>query len=61
MMELKTYQRNAVNELKQRLVQMLGYDEQRQRLVLKAPTGSGKTVIASTAMDELISFNVNSR
>ena len=53
MIELKTYQRNAVNELKQRLVQMLGYDEQRQRLVLKAPTGSGKTVMASTAMDEL--------
>lgn len=53
MIELKTYQRNAVNELKQRLVQMLGYNEQRQRLVLKAPTGSGKTVMASTAMDEL--------
>ena len=32
---------------------MLGYDEQRQRLVLKAPTGSGKTVMASTTMDEL--------
>ncbi|MBQ7471606.1 MAG: DEAD/DEAH box helicase family protein [Prevotella sp.] len=53
MIELKTYQRNAVNELKQRLVQLLGYDEHRQRLVLKAPTGSGKTVVASTAMDEL--------
>ena len=53
MIELKTYQRNAVNELKGRIVQMLGYDEQRQCLVLKAPTGSGKTVMASTAMDEL--------
>jgi len=53
MIELKTYQRNAVSELKGRLVQMLGYPEQRQRLVLKAPTGSGKTVMASTAMDEL--------
>lgn len=53
MIELKTYQRNAVNELKGRIVQMLGFDEQRQRLVLKAPTGSGKTVMASTAMDEL--------
>lgn len=53
MIELKTYQRNAVNELKQKLVQLLGYNELRQQIVFKAPTGSGKTVMASTVMDEL--------
>ena len=53
MIQLKTYQRNAVNELKERLKKMLGYPEQRQRLVFKAPTGAGKTVMMSAAMDEL--------
>lgn len=53
MIELKNYQRTAVNKLKAILVELLGYPEQRQRVVLKAPTGSGKTVMTSAAMDEL--------
>ena len=36
MLELKNYQRNAVNQLKRTLVELLGYPEQRQRVVLKA-------------------------
>ena len=54
MIQLKDYQRKAVNELKTKLIDMLNIpDEDRQKLVFKAPTGSGKTVMASAMLDEL--------
>ena len=53
MIQLKDYQKKAVNELKKKLIELLNLKEDRQRLVFKAPTGSGKTVIASTLLDEL--------
>lgn len=53
MIELKDYQKKAVRELKAKLIDMLNQDEDRQKLVFKAPTGSGKTVMASTLLDEL--------
>ncbi|MBQ9467352.1 MAG: DEAD/DEAH box helicase family protein [Muribaculaceae bacterium] len=52
-MELKDYQRRAVNELKGKLIELLNQNEDRQKLVFKAPTGSGKTVMASALLDEL--------
>lgn len=53
MLELKNYQRTAVHELKQRMVRLLNLGGKRQKIVFKAPTGSGKTVMTSAMMDEL--------
>jgi len=53
MIQLKDYQRKAVRELKQKMIEMLNLEEDRQKLVFKAPTGSGKTVMASALLDEL--------
>ena len=53
MFELKIYQEEAVRDLYGKVVKMLGYDRPRQKLVLKAPTGSGKTVITSALLEQL--------
>lgn len=53
MIELKTYQRTAVHELKERVVRLLNFGGRRNKIVFKAPTGSGKTVMVSAMMDEL--------
>ena len=41
MIVLKDYQKRAVRELKQKMIDMLNLDEDRQKLVFKALTGSG--------------------
>lgn len=53
MLELKDYQKKAVRELRTKLVDMLNENEDRQKLVFKAPTGAGKTVMASALLDEV--------
>jgi len=53
MIELKDYQRVAVNDLKRRVVKNLNRTGSRKKIVLQAPTGAGKTVIASAMLDEL--------
>ena len=53
MIELKDYQREAVNKLKVEVIDLLNLSEPRQKLIFKAPTGAGKTVMASTLLDEL--------
>lgn len=53
MIELKNYQRTAVHELKERVVRLLNFGGRRNKMVFKAPTGSGKTVMVSAMMDEL--------
>lgn len=53
MIELKDYQREAVNKLKVEVIDLLNLSESRQKLIFKAPTGAGKTVMASTLLDEL--------
>ncbi len=53
MIELKDYQREAVNELKKKVIKNLNREDYRKKIVLKAPTGAGKTVIASAMLDEL--------
>ena len=53
MIQLKDYQRKAVRELKRKMIDMLNLPDERQKLVFKAPTGSGKTVMASALLDEL--------
>ena len=41
MIELKNYQKTAVHELKERVVRLLNFGGRRNKLVFKAPTGSG--------------------
>lgn len=53
MITLKDYQRKAVRKLKENLLDMLDRKGDRHKLVFKAPTGSGKTVMASMLLDEL--------
>ena len=53
MLELKDYQKEAVRRLKENIVDMLGWEGMRQKIVFKAPTGSGKTVMTSALLDEL--------
>lgn len=48
-----TYQVEAVKELVSKTRKLLKQDGARKRLVFKAPTGSGKTVMASKMLDEL--------
>lgn len=47
------YQQTAVAALKEKLIVMLGRKPDRQKLVFKAPTGSGKTVMASEVLWKL--------
>lgn len=53
MLELKEYQKKAVKQLKENILDMLKIREERQKIVFKAPTGAGKTVMASALLDEL--------
>lgn len=52
-MELKDYQLRAVRELKDKIKRLLNINKSRQVIILKAPTGSGKTVIASRLLEEM--------
>ena len=47
------YQIEAVNELVNKTTKLLEQSGDRKKLVFKAPTGSGKTVMASQMLDEL--------
>ena len=48
-----SYQTDAVNELVEKTISLLYASGSRKKLVFKAPTGSGKTVMASQMLDEL--------
>ena len=50
MIELRDYQKKAVRELKQKMIDMLNDSENRQKLIFKAPTGAGKTTIVKLLM-----------
>ncbi len=47
------YQKEAVEALVQKTMALLDYPDSRKKLVFEAPTGSGKTVMASQMLDEL--------
>lgn len=51
MIILKDYQEKAVRELESKLVELLNDEGNRHKLVFKAPTGAGKTVMASKLLD----------
>ncbi len=48
------YQTKAVDELMEKTIKLLEQDGERKKLIFKAPTGSGKTVMASTLLDRLV-------
>lgn len=48
------YQQKAVNDLVAKTIDLLNSSGSRKRLVFKAPTGSGKTVMASEMLDRLV-------
>ena len=52
MKDLK-YQQHAVAELVDKTVQLLSLGTPRQQLIFKAPTGSGKTVMAAQMLGDL--------
>jgi len=52
-MKLKVYQEEAVRELTEKTVKLLGYSESK-KIVFKAPTGSGKTIIVAEFLKKLV-------
>ena len=55
MLKQVRYQDTAVNELVSKTIKLLNSAGQRKKLVFKAPTGSGKTVMASEMLGRLVS------
>lgn len=53
MLKQVNYQDKAVDELVEKVIRLLNTSGQRKRLVFKAPTGSGKTVMASGMLARL--------
>lgn len=53
MLKQVNYQDRAVDELVEKVIRLLNTSGQRKRLVFKAPTGSGKTVMASGMLARL--------
>ena len=53
MLKQVNYQDKAVDELVEKVIRLLNASGQRKRLVFKAPTGSGKTVMASGMLARL--------
>lgn len=54
-----SYQREAVNELTHKTTTLLEENGNRKKIVFKAPTGAGKTVMMSMLLDELTSQLAN--
>ncbi len=53
MIELKRYQRDAVDRLKAAVERLLRSSE-REICIFQAPTGSGKTLMVSTMLKEIV-------
>ena len=47
------YQQKAIRELVEKTIELLSFSGQRRTLIFKAPTGSGKTVMASQLLANL--------
>ena len=55
---LKNYQEKAVNSLKDRVYNFLSFNDSEKRIItFKAPTGSGKTVMMASFIENLIESN----
>ena len=53
MLTLRPYQSKAVDRLLEETYDLLAHDRRRQKLVLKAPTGAGKTVVMAEFLSRL--------
>ena len=51
MIDLRDYQRDAVDEVAEAIARLAPHDDADRLIVLEAPTGAGKTVIAAAALD----------
>ena len=49
------YQETAVNELVSKTIRLLNSAGQRKKIIFKAPTGAGKTVMASEMLSRIVS------
>lgn len=52
-MKTISYQQKAVKELSAKVVELLDINSKRQKIVFKAPTGSGKTYMTAMAMEQV--------
>ena len=52
-MQLKTYQENAIEEVLEKSKRLMGYSGEK-KLVFKAPTGSGKTIMMAAYLKQLV-------
>jgi type III restriction enzyme len=48
------YQQEAIKELLNKIVKLLNINEERQKIVFKAPTGSGKTYMTAKALEAVV-------
>jgi type III restriction enzyme len=48
------YQQKAIKDLTDKAIDLLNLGEKRKKLIFEAPTGSGKTVMASVALSEIV-------
>lgn len=48
------YQQKAIKDLTDKTIDLLNLGEKRKKLIFEAPTGSGKTVMASVALSEIV-------
>src|SRR5271156_2207965 len=51
-MRLKDYQNNAINELRDKAKKLIAYTDAK-RMIFKAPTGSGKTIMMAEFLKQL--------
>lgn len=54
MIHLKKYQENAVNKLSEYFYEQFGIQQRRQKLIFKAPTGSGKTITMAAFLAKIV-------
>jgi type III restriction enzyme len=54
MMQLKKYQEKAVNTLSEYLSEQMANTQRQQKLILKAPTGSGKTITMAAFLAKFV-------
>jgi len=60
MIELKEYQDTAVNELKDKINELLGFSESKV-CVFQSPTGSGKTLMMAEALKKLVTDRIDNK
>jgi len=60
MIELKEYQDTAINELKDKINELLNFSENKV-CVFQSPTGSGKTIMMAEALKKLVTDKIDDR